>query len=131
MLRLLKLRPADSLNIVFSLFLLVLSVIYSDAIPYAGYLALMYASIIIFQIALVYFGRINSFLSLTRDMLFPVLCVLIIFDSLGLIVHNINPHDIDYILIRIDYRIFGGYPSVFLEGIISPLLTDISQVAYS
>src|SRR5208283_614395 len=128
---LLKLRPADSLNIVFSFFLLVLTLIYSDVIPSAGYLALIYASIIFFQIALAYLSRVNSFLALTRDMIFPVLCVLIIFDSLGLIVHNINPHDIDYILIRIDYRIFGGYPSVFLEGIISPLLTDISQVAYS
>ncbi len=131
MLWLLKLRPADSLNIVFSFFLLVLTLIYSEAIPSAGYLALLYASIIFFQIALVYLGRTNSFLALTRDMIFPVLSVLIIFDSLGLIVHNINPHDIDYLLIRADYRIFGGCPTVFLERIISPLLTDVLQVAYS
>src|SRR5208337_2581978 len=128
---LLKLRPADSLNIVFSFCLLVLSAIYSDVIPSAGYLVLLYASIIFFQIALVYLGRVNSFLSLTRDMIFPVLSVLIIFDSLGLIVHNINPHDIDYLLIRTDYRLFGGYPTVFLERMISPLLTDVLQVAYS
>lgn len=128
---LLKLRPADSLNVVFSFFLLVLTVIYSKAIPSAGYLALIYASIIFFQIILVYLGRINSFLALTRDMIFPVLCVLMIFDSLGLIVHSINPHDIDYLLIRIDYRIFGGYPSVFLEGMINPFLTDVLQLAYS
>jgi membrane-associated phospholipid phosphatase len=131
MLWLLKLRPADSLNIVFSFFLLVLTVIYSDAIPSSGYLALLYASIIFFQVALFYLSRLNSFLALTRDLIFPVLSVLIIFDSLGLIVHNINPRDIDYILIRVDYRIFGGYPTVFLEGIISPLLTDVLQLAYS
>src|SRR5208337_469840 len=131
MLWLLKLRPADSLNIVFSFFLLVLTVIYSDAIPSAGYLVLLYASIIVFQIALVYLSRINSFVAMTRDMIFPVLFVILIFDSLGLIVHNINPHDVDYLLIRIDYRIFGGYPAVFLEGIISPLLTDVLQLAYS
>ncbi len=128
---LLKLRPADSLNVIFSFFLLVLTAIYSNAIPSAGYLALIYASIIFFQIVLVYLGRINSFLALTRDMIFPVLCVLIIFDSLGLIVHNINTHDIDYLLIRIDYRIFGGYPSVFLEGMINPFFTDVLQLAYS
>ncbi|HKN18258.1 MAG TPA: phosphatase PAP2 family protein [Dissulfurispiraceae bacterium] len=128
---LLKLRPADALNVVFSFFLLVLTVIYSDVIPSAGYLALLYTSIIFFQITLVYLGRINSFLALTRDTIFPVLCVLIIFDSLGMIVHNINPHDVDYLLIRIDYRIFGGYPTVFLERLITPLLTDVLQVAYS
>ncbi|MGO9015725.1 MAG: phosphatase PAP2 family protein [Dissulfurispiraceae bacterium] len=131
MLWLLKLRPADSLNIVFSFCLLVLSVIYSDVIPSAGYLVLLYASLILFQIALVYLSRTNTFLALTHDMIFPVLSVLIIFDSLGLIVHNINPHDIDYLLIRIDYRIFGGYPTVFLERMISPLLTDVLEVAYS
>ena len=131
MLWLLKLRPADSLNIIFSFFLLVLTVFYYHAIPSAGYLILLYASIIFFQIALVYLGRINSFLALTRDIIFPVLSVLILFDSLGLIVHNINPHDVDYLLIRIDYRIFGGYPAVFLERIISPLPTDVLQVAYS
>src|SRR5208337_1623379 len=128
---LLKLRPADSLNIVFSFCLLVLSAIYSDVIPSAGYLVLLYASLIFFQIALVYLSRTNSFLALTHDMIFPVLSVLIIFDSLGLIVHNVNPHDVDYLLIRIDYRIFGGYPSVFLEGMINPFLTDVLQLAYS
>ena len=128
---LLKLRPAGSLNVVFSFFLLVLTLIYSNAIPSAGYLVLLYASIIFFQIALVYLGRINSFVAMTRDMIFPVLFVVIIYDSLGLIVHNINPHDVDYILIRIDYLIFGGYPSVFLEGMINPFLTDVLQLAYS
>ncbi len=126
-----KLRAADSLNVVFSFFLLVLTLIYSDVITSAAYLALIYASIIFFQIALVYLSRVNSFLALTRDMIFPVFCVLIIFDSMGMIVHTINPHDIDYLLIRIDYRIFGGYPTVFLERLISPVLTDVLQVAYS
>ena len=131
MLWLLKFRPADSLNIVFSFFLLILTVIYSAAIPSARYLVLVYASIICFQIVLVYLSRINSFVAMTRDMIFPVLFVVIIYDSLGLIVHNINPHDVDYLLIRIDYRIFGLYPTVFLEGMINPLLTDVLLVAYS
>lgn len=131
MLWLLKLRPADSLNIVFSFFLLVLTIIYCAVIPSAGYLVLLYASLIFFQIVLVYLSRTNSFFVQTHDIIFPVLSVLIIFDSLGLIVHNINPHDIDYLLIRIDYRIFGGYPTVFLERMISPLLTDVLEVAYS
>ena len=131
MLWLLKLRPADSLNIVFSFFLLVLTLIYSDAIPSARYLVLLYASLIFFQIALVYLSRINSFVAMTHDMIFPVLFVVIIYDSLGLIVHNINPLDVDYLLIRIDYRIFGGYPAIFLQAMINPLLTDVLQVAYS
>src|SRR5208283_3087479 len=124
MTRLPKLRPADSLTVVFSSFLLVLTVIYSAVIPSASYLVALYASIVFFQVVLVYIHRVNPFLALTRDILFPVLCVLMIFDSLGLIVHAVNPHDIDYLLIRIDYRMFGGYPTVYIEKFINPFITD-------
>jgi membrane-associated phospholipid phosphatase len=68
---------------------------------------------------------------LTRDIIFPVISVLIIFDSLGLIVHKINPQDLDYLLIRLDFTIFRTYPTIELEKIMSPLLTDILQISYS
>ena len=92
---------------------------------------IIYGSIIFFQVTLCSIGKMNRFLSLTRDIIFPVVSVLIIFDSLGLIVHSINPQDIDYLLIRADYIIFGTYPTVFLEKILYAPLTDILQVAYS
>ncbi|MGO9377681.1 MAG: phosphatase PAP2 family protein [Dissulfurispiraceae bacterium] len=126
-----RLKPADTLNILFSLFLLILTIIYHAVIRGAGYLMLIYGSLIFFQLILSRLGRINQFLELTHDIFFPVVCVLIIFDSLGLIVHSINPQDIDYLLIRADYRILGGYPTVFLERFIYSPLTDILEVAYS
>lgn len=128
---LLKLRPADSLTIIFGLFLLILTMTHYSVIPSAGYLVLIYSSIIIFQASLVSLGRINPLLEAVRDIIFPVAGVLVIFDSLGLIVHAINRHDIDYLLIRADYRLFGCYPTVALERFINPLLTDLLQVAYS
>lgn len=128
---LLKLRPADSLTIAFSLFLLILTAINFSAIPSAGYLILIYSSIILFQTTLVYLGRVNPFLMAARDIIFPIVSVLVIFDSLGLIVHAVNRHDIDYLLIRIDYRMFGGYSTVFFEKFINPFLTDMLQVAYT
>ena len=126
-----RLRPADTLTIFFSLLLLIITVLYRDQVPAAGYLIIIYGSLILFQIILSRIGGMNSFLSLMRDIIFPVVGVLIIFDSLGLIVHRINPQDIDYLLIRFDYRIFGGYPTVYLERFIYPPLTDILQMAYS
>lgn len=126
-----RLRPADTLTIFFSILLLIITAVYRDVIPGAGYLIVIYGSLVFFQIVLSRISGINSFLTLTRDIIFPVVSVLIIFDSLGLIVHRINPQDIDYLLIRIDYLIFGGYPTVYLEGVICPPLTDILQIAYS
>ena len=125
------LKPADTLNIFFSFFLLIITAVYHAVIPQAEYLMLIYGSLIFFQVILSRIGRMNSFLALTRDLIFPVVSVMIIFDSLGLIVHRINPQDIDYLLIRADYLIFGGYPTVYLERIIYPPFTDILQVAYS
>lgn len=127
----LKLRPADTITALFSFLLLILTAIFYNKIPSAPYLILIYSSLIFFQLILVYLSRLNSFLALTRDIIFPVISVLIIFDSLGLIVHNINPQDIDYLLIRIDYVVFGCYPTIFMERIMNPFLTDILQVAYS
>ncbi|MFO0752483.1 MAG: phosphatase PAP2 family protein [Thermodesulfovibrionales bacterium] len=129
--RLLSLRPGDLLTIAFSLFLLGLTAVFHAKIPLAGNLLLIFASLLFFQVVLVFISRRNPFLTLTRDLLFPVLCVLIIFDALGLIVHTINPHDWDYLLIRLDYLLFGGYPTVLLERLMHPVLTDILQVAYS
>lgn len=124
-------RPADTLTIFFSAFLFALTAVNFNAIPLAGNLLLIYASIIIFQALLIPLSRINSFLSLTRDIIFPVVSVLIIFDSLGPIVHRINPHDMDYLLIQIDYLMFGTYPTAALERMIHPLITDILQLAYT
>ncbi|MFZ5996298.1 MAG: phosphatase PAP2 family protein [Nitrospirota bacterium] len=127
----LLLRPADSLTVAFSLFLFTLTLLFFEKIPHAGMLLLIYASVVFFQLMLVPLSRMNSFLGLTRDIIFPVVAVLVIFDSLGLIVHSINPQDLDYLLIRLDYRLFGGYPTVFLERFLNPFVTDLLQVAYS
>jgi len=57
--------------------------------------------------------------------------VLVIFDSLGSLVHYINTSDIDPLLIGLDFLIFKDHPTVMLEKIMNPLLTDILQLAYT
>jgi membrane-associated phospholipid phosphatase len=126
-----KSKASDIVNVSFGLFLVFLTLFFYEKIEQAGHLILIYSSLVLFQIILIYVSRLNSFLILTRDILFPVISVLIIFDSLGLIVHKVNPQDIDYLLIRIDYFLFGYYPTIFLERILNPILTDILQIAYS
>jgi len=125
------LRPADKVNILFCFFLTVLTFFFYRNIHSAGYLILIYSSMILFQVALAYIYRYNSILTNIRDIIFPVVSIFTIFETLELIVHNVNPQDIDYLLIRLDYMIFGFHPTVALENYMSPLLTDIIQVAYS
>jgi len=125
-----RLRPADTVTILFLLFLTVLTIIFYRDIPKASSLIITYLILIISQAIILRFKNQGRFLGLFYDLVFPTICVLIVFDSLGGLVHYINPKDIDPLLIRLDYLIFDSHPTIMLERIMSPLLTDILQLAY-
>ncbi len=128
-----RLRPADALTLLFLACLMAVSLIFSGKIVHLKGLLSTYSLLLLLQMLLIKFdGRLsrNKTTGLLRGIAFPVLCVLVIFDSLGWLVHDIHPRDIDPYLIRLDYLIFGGYPTVMLEAIQRPFLTDILQLAY-
>ena len=125
-----KQRPADAVTIIFLLFLIVLTLIFYQDIPKALFLISLYSIFLIIQLVIIKFKNISRFMSLFYDIIFPVTCVLVIFDSLGWLVHYVNPEDIDPLLIRLDYLIFNNHPTVILEKIMTPLLTDMLQLAY-
>jgi len=132
--RLFRLKPADSLTMLFILSLIVLSLAFYRRIPDVHNIILIYSFLLLAQAALINIQRsfINSrLLDVVRGIVFPVICVLTIFDSLEWLIHYINPKDIDPLLIRLDYLIFNAYPTVMLESIHNPVLTDILQVAYT
>jgi membrane-associated phospholipid phosphatase len=127
----LKQRPADAVTIIFLLFLILLTMIFHNHIPKANFLISLYSIFTIAQIIIIRFKDSSRFMGIFYDLVFPVLCVLVIFDSLGSLVHYVNPEDIDPILIRLDYLIFNNHPTVMIERIMSPLLTDILQLSYT
>jgi len=124
-------RPGDTVTIIFLLFLLGLTITFYQALPKAPYLISLYSVLLVVQIALIRLNNKGKFLSFFYDLIFPTICILTIFDSLEWLVHYINPVDIDPLLIRLDYMIFGNHPTVMLESIMNPFLTDILQAAYS
>lgn len=126
-----RFRPADEINIFFCFLLTVITLYFYNDIRQAGYLIVIYSSMILFQVSLVYLYNMNSILKNIRDIVFPTLSIMIIFDTLELIAYNVNPQDIDYLLIRLDYILFGFHPTVAIERFMTPLLSDILQLAYS
>jgi membrane-associated phospholipid phosphatase len=126
-----SMRPSDILTVGFCLCLAMLTAAFHRAIPSAFVLVLIYLSLAAVQWALPSLRKLSPFLALSHDLVFPVVAVLVIFDSLGLVVHSVNPRDIDHILIRLDYLLFGVYPTVYLERFVNPYLTDVLQAAYS
>jgi membrane-associated phospholipid phosphatase len=125
------LRPADTLNLSFLFFLTGVTLFFAGRIPSIMALVLGYTLLIICQILLIFLKDRNSVLRFIYDLAFPTISILIIFDSLEQIVHFINPRDIDPLLVKLDYLLFGDHPTVLMERIMSPLLTDILQIAYT
>ena len=126
-----NLRPADMLNFAFLSSLTLVTALFYREVANPLFLITLYAGLIFLQILLIGTKDSGNFLKLTYDLIFPTACILIIFDSLEQLVHFINPRDIDPLLIKLDYLIFNGYPTVMMESITAPLLTDILQAAYS
>ena len=132
--RLSPLRPAESVTIAFLLFLTAVAAFFYKEIPDLQRVIFIYSALVIIQITLIHVSKKaarNGVIDFTARFVFPVVCVLIIFDSLERIVHYINPRDIDPLLIRLDYLIFNGYPTVMMESIYNPVVTDILQISYT
>jgi membrane-associated phospholipid phosphatase len=124
-------RPADTLNLIFLFFLTLVTAAFFREIANPFLLIALYSGLIMMQMLLIRTKDRGNLLKLTYDLLFPTACILLVFDSLERITHFINPRDIDPLLIKLDYLLFNGYPTVMLEKIMTPLLTDILQAAYS
>jgi len=91
----------------------------------------LYAALIFLQVLILLPKIRGVFQGWIYDLIFPTISILAIYDSLGRLVHSINPQDVDPLLIRLDYLLFSGNPTVMMEKITSPLLTDFLQLAYT
>ncbi|HXX53868.1 MAG TPA: phosphatase PAP2 family protein [Thermodesulfovibrionales bacterium] len=127
-------KPADSLTLLFLFCLTMVSLYFHDRIPHVTSVLTIYSALFLIQVLFIRFAPFmsrNRAANIVRGVVFPVACVLLIFDSLEFLVHTINPKDIDPSLIRLDYLLLGGYPTVMLESLHARLLTDILQLAYA
>ena len=62
---------------------------------------------------------------------YPVVAVYALYSQLRHLVPLLHPHDFDLALAAIDVRVLHVYPTVFLERIASPLLTEVLQICYA
>ncbi len=62
---------------------------------------------------------------------YPVALIPILFKELTYLIPLLHPTDYDWQLAAIDYRMFGVHPTVWLERVSTPLLTEIFQLSYT
>jgi membrane-associated phospholipid phosphatase len=88
--------------------------------------------ILIFIVALALFLKRqpgHRFVTLLRNW-YPAFLITVSYRELSILIPQIQPHDIDEVLIRLDYFIFHVHPTVFIERFEVPVLTDVFQTIY-
>ena len=132
MLKLRELKSLDRLNLIGLAVISAVALIYHTRVE-------EYLLILIVNIVVSFF--IVGLLNLedrTRNPVLKFVCqwytlplIFLTFKEMYLMVHPINPHDLDYLLIGIDKTIFGTDPTAYLDRIATPGLTEFLQICYS
>lgn len=120
-------KTPDLISAVFLLGLIFMALAYRERLTDWRWLLARYVGLLVLQVAVVTArgSRLPAFLSA----FFPVVPVVGIYDSLHFI-PELNPADRDAVLIRIDGALLGGVPSLWLEPLSTPWLTEVLQLAY-
>ena len=61
---------------------------------------------------------------------YPLIFLFVLFESFFMILPYFNPKDYDGVLANFDYWLLGVHPTVWIEHIFSPLLTDLLYLLY-
>ncbi len=124
-----KLSSADAVTIIYQAIILVIILFNFSKIQYALTFSVLHVLLILF------FWRLPQMPSTPVlnwiRFWYPLLLILPNFMELHYLVHTVRPQDMDPALIKLDYLIFGVHPTVWLERITVPLLTEYLQIVYS
>jgi membrane-associated phospholipid phosphatase len=127
-----SLKPADILSLSFIGLLTVLTVLFIPSLSSWGRLLTTYFLLAAAILVVALFHKQGS--AAKRRSLFhtalTVITILMIFNSLGALIAGMWPRTFDDHLVRIDHALFGVHPTVWMERLISPLLTALLQFAY-
>lgn len=128
---LINLNATDLLVVSFTLFLSVLSIVFSHNVHYWLEIVIVNFALQAFIFTLAYFDEKNRNL-ITHQLRFWYLVpmILLVFKELYLLVDPIRGIIYDDLLIEIDRWIFGFDPTVVLYNIANPYLTELLQIVY-
>jgi len=127
------LKPVDMLSLSIIAVLSAVTVVFNRSLPAWEWLIVRYFLLAFGIVVLaLYSRRAHTWRPVCILYAFlPVLIIPVIYDSLGDLIPWIWSRYFDALLIKIDHRLFGVHPTVWMERFIHPALTDILQIAYS
>lgn len=125
-----RFRIYDWLTIAYIAFWLFLIIWNQSRIPYLSVFIGIHLLSILMSFGLAGLSPQTAFLKFLQRW-YPVFFLPLFFTGLHYLVPAIHPVDFDPQLIRADYWLTGGYPTVWLEKFYHPLLSDFLQLCYS
>ncbi len=131
-----NLHFGDFVNIAFYVFLIFLSITFSNQIKAWWFIVLVN----LFLISSIIFLAVRWETSKNPDIFsakrfvrewYLVPLILLTFKEIYFFIRLLNLPDYDWILIKIDYIIFGEHPTYILNKIANQVLTEVLQISYS
>ena len=124
-------NPAELCAWSFFVFVTLLIIIFNESAAIKPYfIANICILLIIVAVALIVKKRPELRLLVHLRNWYPAFLVTVPYRELSILIPQIQPRDIDDMLIRLDYFIFHAHPTVFIERFEVPVLTDIFQLIY-
>ncbi len=126
-----RIAPIEGLTLFFLIGLIILTLVFHGQIPLWHSLLLRYTILLglLFVLKLSWdrkaIGKTGTFFHHFS----PVLFVVLIYESLGDLIQYLQP-DVDPLLIKIDFSIFGVHPTIWMQQWIVPWFTDLMSLAY-
>lgn len=127
-----KLRADDVVTFGYVLILTILVIIHRERIPLWPIYPIIHSVSVSGILLIVYLSeRFPNTISFLLRNWYQFFCIPLAFRELNYLIHPINPEDIDRVLVEWDHSIFGVHPTVWLEKITFPILTEYLQIIYS
>ena len=126
----LRMRPLDLINIIMLGIMWVATLLTLRAEPSNWLLLVAYAGMAAMLVAYPHVSVPWFDLPRRFRQVYPLLYIMIIFDSLARVVPNVNPHDVDDLLVRADRALLGVDPTLYLQRFVHPLAVEVLYVAY-
>ncbi len=123
-----RLWPVDRIIIAYFTFTTVLILVWWKNLPEAPHLLALHA---VFMAVLAFEIKRPNFTTRVFRNWYPVIYVAWCYKEMAVLVPAVHRSDYDRFLAGLDFRIWYAYPTVWLERIATPLLTEMLQVAYT
>lgn len=122
-------RAADQITIIYQLIIVLLIIFHFQNIEYNFYFIIYHLFIValLLWLPIALDNPVINWLKIWN----PIVIIPTNFGELHYLVHSVSPIDFDKALIAYDFAIFGVHPTVWMEKIANPVLTEYLQVVYT